>query len=189
MSADTSGSLTLPPLSERDRTMYRGGIWLLLVAEAMIFVTVFSSRFLLAGTARAVGPLNPIGLGITIVLIVSLWPAWRAKQSIVNDDAAGMGRNLTITGWLGIVVLAAILFDWTHLAFNVGSRFGESYVVSTGYHAVHIVIGCIWLMAAATAGRRGVYSRANHWVVEGGLMFWAFVVAMWVALYLVFFVA
>lgn len=177
-----------PPLSDNDRRMYRGGIWLIIVAESMIFVTLFSTRFLLAGRGGPVEAGDPIGLGITAALIVSLIPAWLAVRAIVAGDAATMSRWLAVTALLGAAVLLAIVYDWSTLAFPAGSRFGENYIISTGYHAAHIVIAAIWLAAAAVAGGRGVYTRDNYWVVEGGVLFWTFVVAMWVGLYLVFFV-
>lgn len=177
-----------PPLSERDRRMYRGGIWLIIVAETMVFVTLFSTRFLLAGSGGPVGPGDSVGVGITVGLALSLIPAGLALRRIAAGDAAGMSRHLGLTVALALAALAAIVYDWATLPFPAGSRFGGSYIVATGYHAVHIVIGAIWLAAAAVAGRRGAHTRENHWVVEGGVRFWYFVAAMWIGLYVVFFV-
>src|SRR3546814_14150815 len=81
--------------------------------------------------------------------------------------AARMSRHLGLTVALAVVVLAIILYDWTTLSFPPGSRFGGTYIVSTGYHAAHIVIGAIWLAAAAVAGRRGAYTRDRKSGVVG----------------------
>lgn len=178
----------VPPLSERNRRMYRGGIWLIILAETMVFVTLFSTRFLLAGRGGPVGPADPVGTAITGALVLSLIPAGRALGRIAVGDAAAMARHLGLTALLGAAALAIIVYDWATLPFPPGSSFGGTYIVSTGYHAAHIVIGVIWLAAAAIAGRRGAHTRDNHWVVEGGIRFWYFVVAMWIALYVVFFV-
>jgi heme/copper-type cytochrome/quinol oxidase subunit 3 len=179
---------SVPPLSDNQRRMYRGGIWLIIVAESMIFVTLFSTRFLLAGRGGPLEAGDVIGLGISAALAVSLLPAWLALRAIVEGNAAAMSRNLAITALFAAVVLVAIIYDWSTLSFSAGSRFGENYIISTGYHAAHILIAVVWLGAAAVAGGRGAYTRDNHWVVEGGVLFWTFVVTMWVALYLVFFV-
>lgn len=176
------------PLTDNDRRMYRGGIWLVIVAETMIFVTLFSTRFLLAGRGGPLEAADPLGLGILVALVISLVPAWLALRAIVLGDAVAMSRNLSIVVCLGIAVLVAIVFDWSTLSFPAGSRFGENYILSTGYHAVHILIAVIWLAAAGVAGWRGVYTPGNHWVAEGSVVFWTFVVAMWIALYVVFFV-
>lgn len=177
-----------PALSAHDRRMYRGGVWFVIMAEAMIFVTLFSTRFLLAGMERLVEPTEPIGVFITGVLVVSLLPAWFGLKRIAAGDAATMSRYLLVAGVLGFIGLAAVVYDWGHLAFGVATAFGENYVVSTGYHAVHIFVGALWLIAAGIAGLRGAHTRENHWVVEGAVVFWFFVVALWIALYVVFFV-
>src|SRR3546814_13977905 len=98
-----------------------------------------------------------------------------------------MSRHLGLTVAFAVVVRAIILYDWTTLSFPPGSRFGGTYIVSTGYHAAHIVIGAIWLAAAAIAGRRGAYTRANHSVVACAVRFWYFVVAMLIGLHAVYF--
>ncbi|MEP0314159.1 cytochrome c oxidase subunit 3 [Hyphomonas sp.] len=179
---------TVQPLSDNARRMYRGAIWLVIIAEAMIFVTLFSTRFLLAGMDRPVEPTDPLGLTVTATLVVSLIPTWMGLRNIAGGDSSVMSRNLAISALLSAAALVVIVYDWTTLSFPPGSPFGENYIVSTGYHAAHIAIGGIWLAAAAVAGRRGAYTKDNHWVVEGGVRFWMFVVAMWIALYVVFFV-
>lgn len=178
----------VPPLSNRDRRMYRGGIWLVIFAETMIFVTLFSTRFLLAGRGGPLGPGDLVGVIVTGALILSLIPSGLALRSIIGGDAAAMSRYLGLSAGLAVIVLAVIVYDWATLPFPAGSRFGETYVIATGYHAAHIVIGAVWLAAAAIAGRRRAYTKDNHWVVEGGVRFWYFVVAMWIGLYLVFFI-
>lgn len=185
--AATAGAPSVAPLSDDARRMYRGGIWLVILAETMIFVTLFATRFLLAGRGGPVEFTNPIGLGISLAFIVSLIPAWLALRAISAGAAAVMSRYLIITALLGIAVLVAIVFDWSTLSFPAGSRFGENYVISTGYHAAHIIIAVMWLAAAGVAGSRGAYTRDNHWVVEAGVRFWTFVVVAWIALYFVFF--
>ena len=176
----------VPPLSDNQRRMYRGGILLIIVAETMIFTTLFSTRFLLAGRGGPLEAGDAVGLGISAALVVSLIPAWLALSAIASGNAAAMSRSLAITALFAAAVLVAIVYDWSTLSFQVGDRFGENYIISTGYHAAHIVIAIVWLAAAAVAGGRGAYTRDNHWVVEGGVLFWTFVVAMWIALYLVF---
>lgn len=184
-----AGTMAAPAaLSTHARRMYRGGIWLIVLAESMIFVTLFSIRFLLAGPVSMVTPGEPLTVFITVILALSLIPAWLAKKRIAAGDAAAMSRNLLLASLLGFAALAAMVFDWSHLGFSAATAFGENYVISTGYHAVHVLIGVLWLFSAGIAGFKGVHTRENHWVVEGGVVFWSFVVALWFILYIVFFV-
>lgn len=57
------------------------------------------------------------------------------------------------------------------MAIPVGGRYGENYVMSTGYHALYIPLGLAGLLIVAGADRRREYSAANHWQVEAAAVF------------------
>lgn len=179
--------VTYDKLSARQIRMYRGGLWLLLLSEAMIFVTVFAVRFLMAFAQRSPHLDQLLGGLLTLVFLASLVPARSAVREIRqgrNDTAA---RSLLTTTLLGLAGLVGVAVDWFTAGMDPGSRFGESYYLATGYHALHILIGVLVLSALTSSARRGRFSMANHWSVEGGVLFWYFVVLMWVLLYVIFF--
>lgn len=180
--------IAAPPLSARQWRMYRGAIWLVILAEAMIFVTLFSTRFLLAATERAQGLNQTLGIAVSVLLLASVFPARWAVRRIARGDARAMSASLASVAVLAAVVLALIAYDWVTLGFSPGTRFGENYVLATGYHAFHILAGLIWLAAASVAGRRGRFTPGNYWAVEAGVLFWNFVVLMWILLYVIYFV-
>jgi heme/copper-type cytochrome/quinol oxidase subunit 3 len=184
----TMPGIAAPPLSARQWRMYRGAIWLVILAETMIFVTLFSTRFLLASTERAQGLDQALGIAISVLLIASVFPARWAVRRIARGDGRAMSVSLASVAVVAAVVLALIVYDWVTLGFWAGGRFGENYVLATGYHAFHILVGLIWLSAVATAGRRGRFTPENYWAAEAGVLFWNFVVSMWVLLYVIYFV-
>jgi heme/copper-type cytochrome/quinol oxidase subunit 3 len=77
--------------------------------------------------------------------------------------------------------------DWTTSTIPPASRFGGIYLATSGFHAIHIVVGLLFLAAVWSAGRRGRFSAVDHWLVEAGVRFWLFVVGVWAAIYVVFF--
>lgn len=172
-------------LSGAQKRMFRGSFYLVLVAELMIFVTLFSSRFLLAGTGHPESVNQALGLGVTGLLVISLIPLMMGFSRVRRGEpGAGM---LKLAAVLGILALVVIIYDWVTLAEPVGSRYGENYVMSTAYHALHIILGIIGLLVVATFADRGRYRPANYWPVEAATMFWGFVVATWLALFVVFY--
>lgn len=187
MSGASARAITAPPLSARQWRMYRGAIWLVILAETMIFVTLFSTRFLLASTERAEGLNQWLGIAISVLLVASVFPARRAVQRIAGGDGRAMSTNLAGVAIVAVVALGLIVYDWVTLGFSPGGRFGENYVLATGYHAFHILVGLIWLAAVSTAGRRGRFTTENYWAVEAGVLFWNFVVVMWIMLYVIYF--
>lgn len=174
-----------PALSDRQRRMYRGSFFLFIIAETMIFVTLFSTRFLMAysGHPDTVNQMN--GIIVTALLVVSLWPMFSALSRARKGENAG--NRLWLTALLGAIAIAFVVYDWATLGFSVGSRYGETYVLSTAYHAVHIALGVVGLAAVGSLARQGNYSAENHWPVEAGAIFWGFVVLTWVLLYVIFF--
>lgn len=173
-------------LRPRAQRMFRGSFWLFVFAEAMIFVTLFSTRFLLAGRGHPAALDNSVGLAITGLLVVSLAPLYAGRaQARLGSGGAGM---LWLTAFLGLVALVLIVRDWTQLPFPLGGRYGENYVLSTFYHALHIGLGLVGLLVVGAQTRRGAYP-ATGWPVGAAATFWSFVVVSWVALYLVFYVA
>jgi heme/copper-type cytochrome/quinol oxidase subunit 3 len=179
--------VTYEKLTARQVRMYRGGLWLILLSEAMIFVTVFAVRFLMAFAQRSPDANQFLGALLTLVFVASVFPARNAVREIREGNNETAGRSLLVTNLLGLVGLAGVVFDWFTTKLDPSTRFGESYFLATGYHALHILIGVIVLSALTSSARRGRFSAANHWSVEGGVLFWYFVVLMWVLLYVIFF--
>ena len=179
--------VTYEKLSARQVRMYWGGLWLLLLSEAMIFVTVFAVRFLMAQATVSPDVNRLLGGLITLIFLLSLIPARGAVSEVRqgrNDLAA---RSLGITNLLGILAFAGVIVDFFTVKLDPGTRFGESYFLATGYHSLHIVVGIVVLSALYSSARRGRFNVNNTWSVEGGVMFWNFVVLMWVLLYVIYF--
>lgn len=168
--------------------MYVGAFCLFIFAEATIFVTVFAVRFLYAGTDRSPALNTPRGLVLTALFVASLPSSWVALHAIRrNRRALAMGA-LGATFVLGLIALIGIWVDWRTLKLPAGSRFGETYYLTTGIHAFHIVLGLLFLAALGSSLGRGNFTAEEHWPATVGVLFWWFVALMWVALFVIYFV-
>ncbi|NJD29911.1 MAG: hypothetical protein FIA92_16665 [Chloroflexi bacterium] len=177
----------LPPLDARRLRMYRGGFWLVILAESIGFLTLFSVRFLVAGTGHPAELNLPLGTLITLVFAASAVAAAGGLRAIAANDARAMIGRLRTALELGLVALILVVADWASSSLAPASRFGGAYLATTLFHAIHIVVGLLFLAAIWSSGRRGRFSAENHWLVEAGVRFWLFVAAAWFALYVVFF--
>lgn len=180
---------TMERVSDRQLRMFRGTFGLLLLSEAMIFVTVFGLRFVFAGRVVPAGVNWAVGIGITALLAISWWPARAALRAARSDRSREAAPWLLATFGLGLLALALIVLDWSTIAVPPASRFGGAYLLGTGYHALHIVAGLVATLALAVSARRGRFSSQNYWVVEAGVWLWWFVIASWLALFVVFYLA
>ncbi|MBA3877697.1 MAG: hypothetical protein C0498_12375, partial [Anaerolinea sp.] len=176
-----------PPLDARHLRMYRGSFLLVIFAESLGFLTLFSVRFVLAGAGHP-AELN-VGLGgaITVLLGGSAGAAVRGLRAIQRGETRTMTTGLGSAFGLGLAALVLIAADWATSTIAPASRFGGIYLATVGFHAIHIVVGLLFLAALWSSGRRGRFDAANHWLVEAGVRFWLFVVAAWLAVYVVFY--
>lgn len=168
--------------------MYLGAFWLFILAESIIFLTLFSTRLLLVGLDRSPRLNVPLGIALTAILLVSLLPAARAVRAISQGDMRTMSLLFLVTAALGLLAIVAILYDWVTVSLAPGSRFGEIYFVTEGYHLAHLIIGVLAFAGLWANGIQGRFHPENYWAVQAGVRFWYFVVAAWVALFVVFFV-
>jgi len=179
--------VTYEKLTARQVRMYWGGFWLLVLSESMIFVTVFAVRFLMAYANVAPDVDKLLGGLVTLIFVLSVAPARGAVNEIRkgnNDRAAG---GLLATALLGTLAFAGVIVDFFTEKIPAASRFGESYFLAAGYHALHIVIGLVVLYALYSSARKGRFSVDNHWSVEAGVVFWNFVVILYIILYAIYF--
>jgi len=174
-------------------SLNRLGLWLFFLSESMIFLILLFARFYLFGTYRPEGVNQPLGLTITVILLLSSLTAYRAETSIAHGDRQGFLWNLLYTIILGSLFLVGVVaVEWPeapHIGITLQEGFGISFFSMTGVHAFHVLTGVLLLLVAFLNGLRGAYSAEKHWGVEAIVKYWHFVDVVWVffypALYLV----
>ena len=176
-----------PPLDARHLRMYRGSFLLFILAESLGFLTLFSVRFVLAGTGHPAELRGFLGAAITLAFASSAVPAVMALRAIRAGKTGAMVLGLEVALGLGLAASWFVVAELSSTTIDPASRFGGIYLATTGFHVIHIVVGLIFLAALRSSGRRGRFDAANHWLVEAGVRFWLFVVAAWLAVYVVFY--
>lgn len=168
--------------------MNRVGLWLFFFSESVIFGLLLSARFFLLGIERDHVD-QVLGLGITIILLLSSITAYMGETAMENDDRrlAKWGIGLTIV--LGLVFAGGVAYEWTTAHFSRHEAFGTVFFTMTGIHASHVISGVIMLALAWLKLVRGGFSKTSHWGISSTVMYWHFVDVVWVffypALYLV----
>ncbi len=167
--------------------MNRLGLWLFFLSESMIFLILLITRFYLLGTYRPEKLNQPLGLTITVILLLSSLTAYRAETSMAHGDRQGFLRNLLVTIVLGTAFLVGVVgFEWPeapHLGIVPQEGFGIAFFSMTGMHAFHVLTGVILLAVVYLNGRRGAYSAESYWGVEASVKYWHFVDVVWVFFY------
>jgi cytochrome c oxidase subunit 3 len=188
------------PAWRRDTAQF--GMWVFLATEVLFFGGLlftylygrmhWADGFALAGrhTDVLLGTLN------TAVLLTSSFAVALAVLAAEHERSAWVARLLWVTAVLGLVFLALkgleYRNDWHEglvpgpgfaLAATPGAAlFFLLYFLTTGLHALHLVIGIALVSVfAAGAGRGRPWARAPRLQVVG--LYWHFVDVVWIFLY------
>lgn len=186
-------AIAVPHASQDRLSLNRLGLWLFMLSESMIFLILLFTRFYLFGLERPEGLNQALGLGVTSILLLSSFTAYRAEAAMAHGDRPTFLWNLLYTLILGTLFLVGVVgVEWP-AAMREGitpqEGFGIAFFSMTGMHAFHVLTGVLLLLVVFLNGLRGAYSAEKHWGVEAAVKYWHFVDVVWVffypALYLV----
>lgn len=159
------------------------GLWLFFLSESFLFSALATGRFYIDGLDRPEALSQPLGLGITSILLLSSLTAYRAEAAIAHGDRRASSRFLLATIALGIVFVAGVGIEWTIAEFDPSDPFGTAFFTMTGIHASHVISGIVMLALVYFLSARGHFSAEKHWGVEATVKYWHFVDVVWVFFY------
>lgn len=165
--------------------IHRLGLWLFIISECFLFAALLTSRYYILGLYRPPEINQPLGLGITTVLLLSSLTAYRAEMSAAFGNQAGFMRNTLATLAMGGIFLVGVGIEWREAFhfFPPNTAYGTLFFTMTGVHAFHVVSGLLVLLLVYFNGRQGRYGPGNYWPVEGSIKYWHFVDVAWVFIY------
>ncbi len=173
------------------------GMVFFLASEAVFFANLIASYLYLRVRAGAWPPTadhltRPEILipGInTIILLSSSFPMHFAARAITKGDKRGLTIGLGLTALLGAIFLSGQAYEYTHNTFGPSTGiFGSTFYTLTGFHGAHVTFGVIFLLICFIRSMRGDFSKDKHFAVNAVEMYWHFVDAVWVLLFLVLYV-
>jgi cytochrome c oxidase subunit III len=171
------------------------GILLFIISEVMIFGAFFTAYFFIRIVNHDAWPAHGTTLpeavaGInTCVLVSSSLTIHWALTSIKNGNRAGLKAGILSTFLLGLTFLFVQLNEYVHLGFSPRDSAQATVFYSlTGLHGAHVFIGLCILLVVVIRAFRGHYSAEEHRGVEIPGIYWHFVDAMWIVVYLTVYV-
>jgi cytochrome c oxidase subunit 3 len=166
-------------------TMNRLGLWLFLVSDASFFLALISSRFFVAKLETPDEVSQVLGLGLTILLLVSSLTAYRAEVAAEHGDQSNFKLYMILTMLMGVVFLLGVGWEWheAYAHFPPSTGYGTILFTLTGVHATHVATGVLLLGFIYFKGRNGAYGPDNYYPVEASVKWWHFVDVAWVFIY------
>jgi heme/copper-type cytochrome/quinol oxidase subunit 3 len=161
-------------------------------AEAMFFAALISSLFVLRTSLPVwpppLQPRLPIGITTanTVVLLASSAAMALATRALARHHRREVVRWLAAAGVLGALFLVVQGSEWVRLISHgltmSSSTYGTTFYTLIGTHALHVVGALAWLIATAGLAARG-RGGARAPLVRGCALYWHFVVALWLILF------
>ena len=177
---------------------YRYGMILFIASEVMFFVAWFWAFFdfsLFPPDGEAVGgvwppkgivALDPFELPLlnTMILLCSGTTVTWAHHALIHGDRDGLKKGLWCTILLGILFSAIQAFEYSHAPFSFGGNiYGSSFVMATGFHGFHVLVGTIFLAVCLKRAYNGDFTPKQHFGFEAAAWYWHFVDVVWLFLF------
>jgi cytochrome c oxidase subunit 3 len=177
---------------------YRGtvGMCCLILAEsAMFLIFVVAYIFYLGKSLSGPTPKEVLGLPIfdTVCLLSSSITVHFSVNKFRQHSRMGFLGWLAATVLLGLTFLLGTAKEWNDLIFKHGftihtSLFGATFYSLVGLHATHVAVGLLLLSSVLILGLLGKVGEDQAQRFHSLSLYWHFVDAVWVVVFLVVYV-
>ncbi len=174
----------------------RVGIGMLIVAETALFV-IFVVAYLFYAGKSASGPTPGQVLDLPVLGTICLLASSGTITMAVRALARGAVRVFA-GWWLATIVLAVVFLggtglEWYRLIVHDGltirtNLFGTTFYSLVGLHGAHVVVGLVMLVGVLLFTARGHVRAPQAARTEVVALYWHFVDAVWVVVFLVVYV-
>ena len=172
------------------------GITCLILAEASLFIIfVVAYVYYLGKSLAGPSPRDVLELPVfaTICLLSSSITVHFAVETLHKGKRGRCSLWLAATVLLGTIFLAGTAREWYHLIVHDGltirtNLFGTTFYSLVGLHATHVVVGLFMLSLALVFSLRGQMSHEHSEKLKVLSLYWHFVDAVWVIVFLVVYV-
>lgn len=114
---------------------------------------------------------------------------WWGEQGIKRDKTGQVAAGFGIAFVLGAIFVGVQLVEWAEKPFTFAtSAYSSLYFTVTGFHMAHVAAGLIMLAALFVWTLLGYFDRARNAPISIGAIYWHFVDAVWLAVFLTFYV-
>jgi heme/copper-type cytochrome/quinol oxidase subunit 3 len=122
--------------------------------------------------------------GVTIVMVLSVWPNMLAKVAAKHEDLRAVRRDLVIMSAVGLllIMLRFLEFGALHVRWDENA-YGSVVWLLLGLHTTHIItdVGDTLVLTVLMFTKHGQGRRFSD--VEDNAFYWNFVVLSWLPIY------
>lgn len=124
-----------------------------------------------------------------VLVLSSITVAW-VQLGLNNYRTGRTAIGLALAALLGVGYLVLEAIEWAGKSFTLASSvYSSTYFVTIGADIAHVVVGMLILWALCLWAAMGYFDSRRHEAIHIGALYWHFVVAVWVVIFISFYVA
>jgi nitric oxide reductase NorE protein len=171
------------------------GLWIFILSDVMLFglyLVLFTYDLSVDRESFYSSQIKlnqNIGLLNTLLLLTGSWAVVMGTR--VENNPVRAANYLTGAAVTGVVFLALKTLEYSHLigagSYLTENRFFVWYFFLTGYHALHVLSGSIFLQYVAVSLRR--QESPGETLLESAGCYWHLVDLLWIAIFTIAYLA
>jgi heme/copper-type cytochrome/quinol oxidase subunit 3 len=172
------------------------GMATLVATESMVFVILLGAYFFLRASsvqwppAGIAAPELKLAVPFSFVLWGSSAPVFYAEAAIRRGSQRGLRIGLLVSAVMGAAFFAFTVKDFSDLTFGWrDNAYGSIFYLIVGLHALHVFVGLCMNVVVQIKAWQGKFDAKRHTTVEVFGLYWHFVDAVWIFVFLSLFVS
>lgn len=168
----------------------RASIWMMIIAEFMLFFGLISSFFFLRAYMPVWGTPTGRGFDLTVPLINSIILFGSAATMHLAYRALRADRRRVFDNWMLVTMVLGALFiigqivESSLLGFGFqDGAFAAIFYLTMGIHALHVLIGVLIFGVVHFKASLGLVNSQRPIAMEFCTIYWYFVVLMWLVIF------
>ncbi len=125
----------------------------------------------------------------TVLLLTSSITAHFAHNALIKNNRGPLKAWLGLTIVLGLAFMFFQVEEYAHgyseemRLFLDSGVYGNTFYLLTGFHGMHVTLGCIMLIVMWFRVLKGHFTPENHFAFQAASWYWHFVDVVWVMLF------
>ena len=176
------------------------GYILFLVSEIMLFISFFwaffhsslspSIELSLLWSPLGINSVNPWGIPLlgSIILLSSGFIVTLSHHALLLGNIRLSLINLILTIILGLFFLFLQFTEYSYGEFTIAdSVYGSVFYMTTGLHALHVIVGVIFLIIQCVRLFNQDFTLEHHLGYEFAIFYWHLVDIVWLFVFLIYY--
>jgi heme/copper-type cytochrome/quinol oxidase subunit 3 len=131
-----------------------------------------------------------LSLPNTIILLLSNLAARAGARGLKRGARGELIAGIAVALILGIAFVVLQAIEWRQKSFSVSSStYSSMYFTVSGLHMAHLATGVLILLMVLIWSALGYFDRWRNAPVLIGNAYWHFVLVVWLAVFLTFYIA